>query len=582
MQHRLTKSGRLLGEGSPDVRTFVDAVECVALSRADAIVAADERAGEFLRTRIPQTKIIVAPTPVCLVGAPQPGSGGKVLFVGGATAANADGVLWFLNECWPQIRDQRGDTTFYIGGSICKTLQFRAEGVQLLSSASDLESLYMNAGVVIAPQRVSLSPAGLLNVLARGKAAVVTSKGLQELGDPFESAVRVENEPAAFASAVIELLDAKNAREMIGGHALLLLKERFSAAASFVEFFELSEHDAAADSPKVTICQTPYGAGQELLTQDSDKKKQSLPRAERVSVVVCICTFRRPNVLTAIESVDSQVLPDYVDLRIVVIDNDSIPAAEKHIKDFSTKIDTPVEYIHAPGQNISIARNAGLDAAATSDWLAFLDDDEFASYCWIYNLLEARDCANAIFGPCKALYSEGAPFWIRAGDYHSCLSDGSDSKPLTSGHTSNVLVDMKFVRENGLRFEVALGNVGGEDSLFFHTMYRRGAKLKFSSAAMVFEEVAASRLNLSWIAKRKYRAGQTHAITVQRFDPNNYWRLPWVAVCKVAFCGVVSVLNVFRPARLMWWLMRGTYHLGVLRFCLGAELHQEYQGGADR
>jgi succinoglycan biosynthesis protein ExoM len=296
-----------------------------------------------------------------------------------------------------------------------------------------------------------------------------------------------------------------------------------------------------------------------------------------IRVMVCICTFRRPSIVTAIESVCAQIVPKHVDYHITVIDNDTSPTAEKTVRTLATKAHVKIEYRHVPGPNISIARNAGLESAASSDWLAFLDDDEFASYNWLSRLLDIRDGASAIIGPCRAVYQDKAPRWIKYGDYHSCLPNQKDDDAITTGHTSNALIDMKFATKNQLRFDISLGNVGGEDTMFFRKMCEHGGVLRFSSDAIVYEDVASDRLNVYWIAKRRYRSGQTHAMMVRRFEPEKFRRLPWVASCKVAVCGISAIASIVSPVRFMWWLMRAALHVGVVSYCFGAEVHQEYR-----
>jgi succinoglycan biosynthesis protein ExoM len=300
-------------------------------------------------------------------------------------------------------------------------------------------------------------------------------------------------------------------------------------------------------------------------------------KADVVRVVVCICTFRRASIVTAIESACAQIVPDSVDYRIVVIDNDMAPTAEKMVRAFATNARINIEYRHVPGSNISIARNAGLESAASSDWLAFLDDDEVASYNWLSRLLDRRYSANAIIGPCRAVYQDKTPRWIKYGDYHSCLPNQRDDDAIKTGHTSNALIDMKFVTENHLGFEISLGNVGGEDTMFFRKMYEQGGVLRFSSDAIVYEDVAPDRLNVYWIAERRYRSGQTHAMMVRRFEPEQFRRLPWVASGKVVLCAVSAIALLVFPVRFMWWLMRAILHVGVVSYCFGAEVHQEYR-----
>ena len=77
------------------------------------------------------------------------------------------------------------------------------------------------------------------------------------------------------------------------------------------------------------------------------------------------------------QSLDRQALPEGVAARAIVIDNDETPSACDRVEAIAQTLSIPVKYVHAPANNISIARNAGLDAA-TAQWIAFIDDDEEA------------------------------------------------------------------------------------------------------------------------------------------------------------------------------------------------------------
>ena len=292
-----------------------------------------------------------------------------------------------------------------------------------------------------------------------------------------------------------------------------------------------------------------------------------------IELTVCICTFRRPSVLSAIGSIATQSELPNVNVRILVIDNDSEPTARNIVTEFRSRTDIHADYKHVAGQNISVARNAGLDAA-TTPWLVFVDDDEYASTNWLAELLASRDGANAVFGPCEAIYSEGTPNWIRQGDYHSNRITERDR--ITTGYTSNVLIDMGFVRRHGLRFDPALGRTGGEDTMFFHAMYRKGGVLRYASGAVVYESVVQSRANFAWVVKRRYRAGQARALVSRKFDRSEYTRLSWTAPLKVATCAIMAAVTSPNRARAMWWLMRGIFHWGTISYALGASVHEEY------
>jgi succinoglycan biosynthesis protein ExoM len=295
--------------------------------------------------------------------------------------------------------------------------------------------------------------------------------------------------------------------------------------------------------------------------------------SDKIELTVCICTFRRPSLLSTIDSVARQSALTDANVRILIIDNDSESTARDIVTEFCRRTNIHVDYEHIPGQNISTARNAGLDAA-TTPWLAFVDDDEYASANWLAELVANRNAANAVFGPCEAIYDDGAPNWIKQGDYHS--NRITESKRITTGYTSNVLIDMTFVRQYGLRFDPALGRTGGEDTMFFRAMYHKGGVLKYASNAVVYERVVPSRVNLAWIVRRRYRAGQVRALVSHKFDRAEYGRLSWTAPLKMAICAIMSVFTMPSRARAMWWLMRGVFHWGTISYALGASVHQEY------
>src|SRR5262245_45029416 len=104
--------------------------------------------------------------------------------------------------------------------------------------------------------------------------------------------------------------------------------------------------------------------------------------SETIELTVCICTLRRPSVLSALDSVAKQSELPHVSVRILIIDNDSQPTAHNIVAEFRSRTNIDVDYKHFPGHNISMARNAGLDAA-TTPWLVFMDDDEYASTNWL-------------------------------------------------------------------------------------------------------------------------------------------------------------------------------------------------------
>lgn len=290
-------------------------------------------------------------------------------------------------------------------------------------------------------------------------------------------------------------------------------------------------------------------------------------------VSVCICTFRRPAVAAALDSVARQVLPPGWRLRLVVVDNDDAPSAEAAVREAARRAGVAVDYRHAPGRNISIARNAALDAVATP-LMAFLDDDELAAPDWLARLLAAADGAQAVFGPAVARYPAGSPDWAAALDFHSNRMEAGDGPP-RSGHTCNALLDVGFVRARGLRFREELGRTGGEDTVFFREVHRAGGVLRYAPDAVVYEDVDPARAALPWVWRRKYRSGQTHGLLLA-MEGGGGLRDGAVVSAKIAACFAMAAANVASPHRRLRWAARGMLHLGVMSRLLKRRALVEY------
>src|SRR5262249_16888127 len=132
-----------------------------------------------------------------------------------------------------------------------------------------------------------------------------------------------------------------------------------------------------------------------------------------------------------------------------------------------------------------------------------------------------------------------------------------------------------FVRRHGLRFEPKLGRTGGEDTVFFHAMYRKGGVLKYAPNAVVYERVVPSRANVRWVVRRRYRAGQIRALASPKFHPWDYPHWSWTAPLKVVVCAIMSAVTLANRPRAMWWLMRGIFHCGTISYAIGAGVHEE-------
>jgi len=178
-------------------------------------------------------------------------------------------------------------------------------------------------------------------------------------------------------------------------------------------------------------------------------------------------------------------------------------------------------YRHAGSQNISIARNTGLDAASQiGDWVAMTDDDIMVPEDWfIAHLdLQERTGADATTGPLLLQFPEDAASWIHDEpfDRFGLLDFGEDENvPICA--TGNSMLRAAFLLEHDdIRFDPELGVLGGEDMVFYRAAVGRGLKCYFSTKTAVFEVEPHDRSTLKYQLGRAMWMGNTQYLTNHR------------------------------------------------------------------
>lgn len=288
-----------------------------------------------------------------------------------------------------------------------------------------------------------------------------------------------------------------------------------------------------------------------------------------VSIDICICTFRRPHLIETLQSIGQLDLTG-IDARVIVSDNDHEPSARGYVEDVAPRLPVPVVYLHSPASNISIARNACLEAA-TADFIAFIDDDELSSRDWLQKLLAAASDADVVLGPVRAVYGPAAPKWLARGDFHSTAPVYVRGR-IETGYTCNALIRRSPLVE-GLRFDPALGRTGGEDTTFFYRLHDLGAVIAEAPDAIVYEPVPPERERMSWLFRRRLRAGHTYGSRL-RARGRLTTLLPPAA--KVCYCLVMTAATAPSPIGWRRNALRAALHLGVLGGILGQSQAAQY------
>lgn len=295
------------------------------------------------------------------------------------------------------------------------------------------------------------------------------------------------------------------------------------------------------------------------------------------SIDVCICTYRRAQLAETLRSIAAQRELDGVRVRVIVADNDATASAERLALEAAARYGLTLTYLHAPAHNISVARNACL-AAASADWIAFLDDDETADPLWLSRLLAAAEADgwDAVLGPVRALYRPEAKPWVRRGDFHSILHPVRVRGLILTGYTCNVLIRREAL--GPVKFRLEFGRTGGEDLDFFYRFTDRGGRIGFAQDAVVFDPVPAERERFAWLARRWFRSGQSHAVRLltRMRTPAQRAQAAALASAKAAAYGLALAATLPFEVHRRRHALGVALHAGVVARLLGVRLVQIY------
>ena len=274
-------------------------------------------------------------------------------------------------------------------------------------------------------------------------------------------------------------------------------------------------------------------------------------------VSVCMCTYKRESLNKTLDSVVSQKLPEGYSLEVVVVDNDAEESGRAACEAFKNHPSgVPVRYFTNAVRNLSEVRNSTMDHAS-GELLAFIDDDEWASDDqWLARMIATMEKhqTDCVFGRVIVHYPESSPDWIVAGDMF-----GKDRHPHEShqkkGATSNALLKAGWVRDQEIRFDPYFGKSGGEDTDFFHRIFKAGGKLIYDANATVEEMVEPHRLNLEYIKKQNIRIGQTHySYLWSQQSGVAYLKTGLFVLAQIAGYGLLTVVSLpFGKKRYLRW-----------------------------
>jgi polysaccharide biosynthesis protein PslH len=169
----------------------------------------------------------------------------QLLFTGNMDyAPNVDGVVYFVKNMWPKIKEQNADLELVIAGQrpVKEVLNLAAEDITITGFIPNLRDVYLNASVLIAPLRFGAGTQNkVLEAMAMGVPVVCTDIGFKGLEIESGQGVFHSQSDEAFISNVHALLSSEAKRREVGEKGLEIAKTKFSwdiVSIQLEEYFE--------------------------------------------------------------------------------------------------------------------------------------------------------------------------------------------------------------------------------------------------------------------------------------------------------------------------------------------------------
>jgi succinoglycan biosynthesis protein ExoM len=188
---------------------------------------------------------------------------------------------------------------------------------------------------------------------------------------------------------------------------------------------------------------------------------------------------------------------------IVVTDNDQGKSALPVVEQVRPDCPVKITYVTEPRRSISHARNTAL-ANSEGDFIATIDDDEYADPTWLLMLKRTLDKyqAPAVLGPVLPYFDDEPAAWVVNGKF-------CDRPRHQTGYrmqwgqcrTGNVLFDKRILNQFNPVFDPDFGT-GGSDLDLFRRLVERGHVPVWCDEAPVHEIVPPARATRRYMLRR--------------------------------------------------------------------------------
>jgi glycosyltransferase involved in cell wall biosynthesis len=262
----------------------------------------------------------------------------------------------------------------------------------------------------------------------------------------------------------------------------------------------------------------------------------------------------------SLETVCSQQTNGLFTYSVVLVDNDKAESARAAVTAIAAQFQVPVKYCVEPEQNIARARNKAVENA-TGEFVAFIDDDEFATREWLLTLFRtiSERSADGVLGPVLPHFDEGAPTWVIEGKFYDRPRHETGLVlPWAKCRTGNVLLKKELFPGNEPPFKPEC--LSGEDQDFFRRKIEQGRTFIWCHEAPAYEVVPETRWKRSFLVRRALFRG----IFAQRNHGFQPLRVLQALISVPLYALALPFAWVFGQATFMKCVFKLSYHAGRL------------------
>lgn len=275
--------------------------------------------------------------------------------------------------------------------------------------------------------------------------------------------------------------------------------------------------------------------------------------ADNDSLAICVVTFQRNASLDELLTSLSRLRLESIEpsnVQLIIVDNNPDLSAAPVRLAWEHRLPFGLTWVECGNGGIVEGRNAALDACGDQVHIAcFVDDDETVEPGWLEAILltfRANQDVTVVVGPVLPVFPPGSdPKLAKSGIYDR--PPPAAGTILKTASTANVAFRLEPVRSLGLSFDPRMSQLGGEDHVFFSTLFKAGHKIVWNDAMVVNDHLPTSRMTLKWLTLRALRKGNTLAVgdsivygrwnTLARRIPRSTFRLTRGAT-QIAYLGL--------------------------------------------